>query len=654
MMKPLLFSLALMPILHAEEADTIMQNQIEHVVVLMLENRSFDNVLAWLYDENDPPKAFIPEGTEPIYKGLTEATLPFYTNVLKDSHGNEVYRSGPIKGVPSVSDWPYLNSPQYNPYETFPNILKQIYGDVKNNEPTMTGFLQNYASCWWEHSWEREKKTILGVLETYTEKELPTFYSLAKHYAVSDEWFCSVPTHTNPNRAFAACGTSEGQLLDGPFTKSMFYSDTIWNKFTDLSPDTTWKIFWQTNMVTGIISGPLTGPNTFDAMNRIPNLSSHYESIAHFHELARNGTLPNFSFIEPQITSTSELVAGLPLPELSGFRVMLGLEGNDMHPPGDVRPTENLLANIYTSLIANSDAWNKTLLIITFDEHGGLFDHVAPPRAIAPDSHFENGFTFDRYGVRVPTIFISPLIDKSTIVRSNTPGVPFDHTSLLSTLLTWKKIDKSQWNMGKRTDVAPKFDSVLTRTVPRTDAILGPKKVQSSPNALKMGDTFYLRTSDGRYLVHNDLFFTEGAFAGPQEEKTLLTFSGGQGIVSHGSFAFIQGQDEALGENNYLQSSLFEADCYYGARSFSSGQWWTVKSVDRPYLGAPIQYGDRIFLENHIFLDIFQIIPARLAVSDSCLCKNLLTCKSLADESTLDNYWIIEKPADKNSFRRKL
>ncbi len=647
MIRPTLFALfaltTLCRPLRAEDEQTLMQSDIKHVVVLMLENRSFDNVLAWLYDDEDAPLAFIPDTTDPVYKGLTQATLPFYTNSLKDSHGEVVFSSPPIKGVPSVEDWPYINSPQYNPYETFPNILQQIYGDTSNNEPNMSGFLQNYGSCWWQGSWKDQQKTITAVMETYTKKELPILYGLAKHYAVSDEWFCSVPSDTNPNRAFAACGTSEGQIVDGPFTKSLFYSDTIWNKYTDLSPKTSWKIFWQSNMVTGLIYGPFTGPNTFNAMNLIPNLESHYDSIAGFHELARNGQLPSFSFIEPQMTSVKELVAGLPLDELSGYRVMFGLQGNDMHPPGDVRPTENLVANIYTSLIANQEAWNDTLFIITFDEHGGLFDHVIPPKAISPDSHFENGFMFDRYGVRVPTIFISPRIKKSTVVRSDNPAMPFDHTSLISTLLNWKKINKSRWNMGHRTAVAPCFDTVITEAIPRTDAILAPESTSSTKNSINMGDVFYLRDKDGNYLVNNTLFFAEGAFAGSSDDKAKLAFAGGSGLISHGSFAFIESQDESLGSANILQSSLFDADCIYGEKVFSSGQWWTVKSVEAPYLGAPVQFGDRIYLENHIFLDIFQLVPARLTSSGGFLNKSILTCKSIAEEGSDDNYWVIEK-----------
>jgi phospholipase C len=643
--------------LKAQTQTTPMQNGIKHVVVLMLENRSYDNVLAWLYDDaKNAPNHFIPAGTEPVYRGLTEATLPFYTNSVVDSAGLVVFSSPPIKGIPSVADWPYLNSPQFDPYESYEHVVKQIYGDIKNPEPTMTGFLQNYASCWWDGSWKKEQKNICAVMETYTEKELPILYGLAKHYAVSDDWFSSVPTCTNPNRAYAACGTSDGQVYNG-LLNSTFTSDTIWNKLTDLSPSTSWNIFWQSNVLPGVISGAFTGPNTFTAMNKIPDVHSHIKNMAHFHELARDGELPAFSFIEPELSEVMFEISGIPFPGLENYRIMAGIQGNDMHPPGDVRCAENLVANIYTSLIANEQAWQETLFVLTFDEHGGLFDHVVPPTAQAPDSNFTEGFMFDRYGVRVPAIFISPLIEKSTVVRSNIANVPFDHTSLISTILQWQNIDKSLWNMGKRCEKAPAFDTVITRTEVRQDSAIVPKrftntrvrqlrqKTRNDTLGVNIGDTFYLKDKDGNYVTNGSFFFSEGAFAGSSDDKVMLSFSGGSGPISHGSFAFIAAPN-ASNPNTVLESSLLNADCIFCNRSFSSGQWWTIKNADRPFLGAQVQFGERIYLENHIFLDIFEFIPARLTKSDSFF-SNILTCKSITDEKSDDYYWVIEKAVQK-------
>src|SRR6185436_1546910 len=121
--------------------------------------------------------------------------------------------------------------------------------------------------------------------------------------------------------------------------------------------------------------------------------------------------------------------------------------GNDYHPPSNLDGGENLLKSVYSSLIANPTTWNKTLLIVTFDEPVGSFDHVPPPpdRAAIPwgagkaPAKLEEGFTFDRYGGRVPTLLISPLIEKGTVFRSET-DTPYDHTSLIATLLKWRGI----------------------------------------------------------------------------------------------------------------------------------------------------------------------------------------------------------------------
>ena len=221
-------------------------------------------------------------------------------------------------------------------------------------------------------------------------------------------------------------------------------------------------------------------------------MQDHFQTIDYFHELARKGQLPDVSLLEPQWTLSLNLSP--KEKEVLNFilrnqEFLAGLQGNDLHPPGDIRTAENLLANIYTSLSSNKEAWNETLLIITFDEHGGLFDHVPPPAAIPPDNKFQKGFKFDRYGVRVATIFISPLIEKGTIIRSSDPNIPFDHTSLIATILKWKNIDKSEWNLGNRVDKAPTFENVITLSKPREDTNIGDNSISSAnKDVVHMGE----------------------------------------------------------------------------------------------------------------------------------------------------------------------
>jgi phospholipase C len=133
---------------------------------------------------------------------------------------------------------------------------------------------------------------------------------------------------------------------------------------------------------------------------------------------AMAGRLPNYSFIEPRYFA-DPLVNRLP---------------NDQHPPHDVALGERLIARVYDA-IRNGAGWERTLFIITFDENGGIWDHVPPPKAVPPDQHGDqSGFAFDRYGVRVPAILVSPWITPGMVLRPPESGPPFDHTSIIATL----------------------------------------------------------------------------------------------------------------------------------------------------------------------------------------------------------------------------
>lgn len=652
----------------------LMQNEIKHVVIVMFENRSFDNMLAWLYGKDDVPLHFIPAKNALPFQGLAEDSLEQYTNALVDSSGNVVYTCPPIKGVPSVAATKLLNSPKFNPNEEFDHVTEQIYGNNDGKEPTMKGFLQNYAELWDEDDWEFQKSDICAIMETYTDKELPLMYGLAKKYAVSDLWFSSVPTQTNPNRAFTFCGCSDGEVINGQYAKNYFQAPTLWNRLSEQSPDTSWKIFWQVDMIPGVFSGPLSGTNSFARLEDIPNLDEHFELIDRFHELARNGQLPDVCFVEPQwtfsvnLTPTDEEIAMLLLQNQDRI---FGVQGTDLHPPGDVRPSEDFIANLYTSLSSNQEAWKHTLLILTFDEHGGIFDHVPPPSAIGPNDQCQNGFAFDRFGVRVPAIFISPKINKSTVVRSQDPKTPFDHTSLISTIFKWKNINKANWNMGKRVEAAPTFDSVITLTEARQDNIVAPDSVTLpeviEDKVIHVGDRFYLRNKKGesftflkspkfsvnplvdpaekRHLITPKACDWMFARLGPKSQQVPLKFIGGAGNITHGSFVILQSTEERLGDNSFLKIED-SYDCIFTKNTHEPALWWTIKSVDHPYVGSVIQSGDRVYLEHLVYFDLVQYVPARLAQEDGFL-NEFLTVKPITDKDSTKHYWIIEKTANK-------
>jgi phospholipase C len=182
---------------------------------------------------------------------------------------------------------------------------------------------------------------------------------------------------------------------------------------------------------------------------------------------AREGTLPSYSFLEPSFIT----LEGTP---------------NDEHPPHDVCLGEQFLQLIYSAVV-NGKNWESTLLIITFDEHGGCPDHMPPPwGAVAPDekSHpGEEGFSFNRFGVRVPTILVSPWIQAGTVFRSTT-NLPYDHTSILATLRDWLSIPGEIMLPSKRVQAAPTFGNVLNLAQVRKDKPIITASCSPAPHLL--------------------------------------------------------------------------------------------------------------------------------------------------------------------------
>jgi phospholipase C len=177
-------------------------------------------------------------------------------------------------------------------------------------------------------------------------------------------------------------------------------------------------------------------------------LRDHFHFYEQFQADAKSGTLPAYSFIEPRYFSD------LALP-------------NDQHPPHIVTLGEQLIADVYNQL-RNGPGWTKTLLIRTYDEHGGCYDHVPPPGAIPPESPIDGqAFRFDRYGVRVPAVIVSPFVQQGTVLRPPA-SVPFDHTSILATL-------RKRFSLGSpltaRDASAPDISGALTLPNPTN---LGP------------------------------------------------------------------------------------------------------------------------------------------------------------------------------------
>jgi phospholipase C len=251
--------------------------------------------------------------------------------------------------------------------------------------------------------------------------------SLAKGFAVCDQWFSSAPTQTIPNRAFAAAGTSQGHLDNHV---KVFTCPSIFGRLSEKKQD--WAIY-------GYNRDPLTRLDYSDTQQAD---ESHFGHFRDFKARALASKLPAYTFLEPSF----------------------GSGGNSQHPNYDVSAGEQLLHDVYYAL-RNGPGWNNTLLIITYDEHGGNYDHVPPPWGATPPDNTvgEWGFDFTRFGVRVPALLISPRITAGTVFRAKR-GV-IDHTSVLKTIEELWGLDP----LTERDKAAPDLGDVLTLATPRTD-----------------------------------------------------------------------------------------------------------------------------------------------------------------------------------------
>jgi len=412
---------------------------VQSVVVLMLENRSFDHMLGFLYPGNVSPSGQPFDGLAGTESNPSSSGQPVTVFRIEPTTPNAYYMPGadPGEGYMATND--------------------QLYGS--NSGPasageaaTCQGFVTNYAyTLTWETNmkWAISAGTVEGdIMGCFTPEALPVLSSLAKGYAVCDQWFSSLPTETLPNRAFACAATSQGHMDDKTET---FSSPTIFGLLG--AANLGWAVY-------GYDAEPLT-KHTFTQITSAD--ASHFGEFPDFLNAAKDGTLPPFTFLEPSWSSS----------------------GNSHHPPYDVALGEQLTHDVYEAL-RTGPGWPGTLLVITYDEHGGCYDHVPPPwGAVPPDNNAgEFGFGFDRFGVRVPTVLVSPLIAAGTVYRVPVKGegevgggMPLDHTSILKTV-------EQRWNLPAltaRDAAAPGFGDVLTLTTPRTDDVLAGVTVPVSP-----------------------------------------------------------------------------------------------------------------------------------------------------------------------------
>lgn len=418
-------------------------NTFDHLIVLMLENRSFDNLLGYLY-ENDNPARFIGRG-EPEFRGVAGRSD------LWNSDGKSPPTRVPVGKAPFETPLDMCH-PCPDPGEFYqPHVNRQVYGqdvlpgsaaDLPEPAP-MSGFVEDYIrAIKAQEFWDGVDPTLdhyRRIMNCFTPEALPVLSGLARQFAVSDEWFAAVPSQTWCNRSFLHSGQSHGFVTNSDGIKWLENSaPTVFERLEDaLGQDRGWRVYWDHQDIK-----PLT--RFLHRELHADRYASGFRPFSQFVADCQAGNLPAYTFIQPRLI----------------------VNHNDMHPPvvpnqevySSVLAGEVLVNEIYDA-VRNGKHWMRSLLVILFDEHGGCYDHWPPPRATAPvPDHgypLQCDFQFDRFGVRVPAIFISPYIAPGTVLRA--PGaVPFDHTSMLRTIC-------QRWNLDPFTDrdrAASDFGSV--------------------------------------------------------------------------------------------------------------------------------------------------------------------------------------------------
>lgn len=415
-----------------------MRSRIKHVVTCVLESRSFDSVLGWLYD----PATSKGINWVPARPGLQfEGACASNTN--RDSSG-AVWHQKQVNGG-AVSTDLNLDTPVLDPFHGTSDSIHQQwtggYADYRSGvRADMGGFVLNNGNA--------------EVMEGYSPEQLAVLNGLAFQYAVSDAWFCSEAGGTTTNRATLTTGsafnitvTYEGGAAYEYFPKTP-HRQSLWKVLANhgiMDWAIYYSVLWENEPYTYHLA--LEG--------QLPSVDAawpqYVQPIDGFFLAAAKGELPAFSFLEPVWYDPSGVFTSY-------------------HPTGDVLPGEQGLLNIFNAL-RDSPAWDETALVISFSKGGGMYDHVpAHPMVKAWPNDGVDGYEFDTTGARVPTIVVSPLVKPNTVFRSEVDGTPYDATSLAATVLSWFGVPRSKWGMGERVAAAPTFEGVFQRKTPRTDA----------------------------------------------------------------------------------------------------------------------------------------------------------------------------------------
>ncbi len=440
----------------------------DHVVVLMLENRSFDNLLGFIYPDGVPKDA--------------PASLNFDGNSLSNSNpvpSTAVNQPPDGSGRVNVTLTSDYHQPYPDPGEEYYHINTQLFNQPNGGSnppynlppkplptPGMQGFVTDYIEKLGEPvsklSGPPTFEQYSQIMQSFEPTAVPVLTTLAREFGVFDHWHCAVPSQTWCNRAFWHAGTSWGRVNNSPFDEWFKFNggETIFNQISNSGSDLSWKVYHDTPFVS------LTNIIHFHALD---GHEFHFHSMDRFFEDCANGDLPSYSFLEPDFI----------------------FEHNDYHPssagkglvdyetkPGSVLLGEQLVAKIYDAIKGSTgkpgpngptgNTSQNTLLIITFDEHGGCYDHAEPIAPVTPPDlngyPLEEGFGFDRSGIRVPMIMVSAHIAPNTVVNTS-----MMHTAFISTMQAkWSQTAPGKFpQISNRQQSDELFTEVFTASSPR-------------------------------------------------------------------------------------------------------------------------------------------------------------------------------------------
>ena len=362
-------------------------DNLKHIVVVMMENRSFDHMLGAL------------KAQDPRINGLSGA------------ENNLDTQNEPVKVQPKAEFQGQLDP---DPNHHFPAVNKQLFLGTAGPPavPSMQGFVQSYFDE------QRDVNHSHKIMYYFKPEDLPVLTNLARSFAVFNGWFSSIPGPTICNRAFAHYGTSFGSVTMNPFeVKKPFVS--IYDRM--LNAGRTAKLYYFD-----------VASSTMEVVNLLSQQPKVFGTFDQFLQDCDRGEIPDYSFLEPNYKD-HEGPGGGELP------------ASDQHPDHDVQSGEQYIGKVYMAIRQNPDLWSTTALLIVYDEHGGIYDHVPPPSCtpdapfVAPPGDTGTGlpFAFDRLGVRVPAVLVSPWIARATVVKGPEDaanGRTFEHASIPATV----------------------------------------------------------------------------------------------------------------------------------------------------------------------------------------------------------------------------